>query len=123
MIQSALGNPGLPDRLRGALRQANTFIFLGFQLEKWYTQLLLRLLTERPGVEKIAVNTVVGNAHTKDFLINQFKLKFPDKETDFLTELSRQVNARNKNRKITVPNSEEITNAAILGLLTFGQKV
>ncbi|TNE52277.1 MAG: hypothetical protein EP344_15865 [Bacteroidetes bacterium] len=108
MLQGALGNPGLPDRLRAALRQANTFIFLGFQLEKWYTQLLLRLLSERPGVEKIAVNTVTGNAHTRDFLLNQFKLKFPETETDFLTALHQRVSSKNLNRAVSEPKSEEV---------------
>lgn len=100
LLQTSLGTPGLPDRIRSALRNASTFIFLGFQLERWYTQLLIRLLSERPGVEKFAINTVVGDPHTKDFLLNQFKIKFPNGEKDFLTELHEKTKERGINRTV-----------------------
>ena len=48
-IQTTIGLRGLPDKVRIKLREANSFLFLGFDFEKWYAQLLLQMLTgERP---------------------------------------------------------------------------
>jgi hypothetical protein len=51
-------------------------VFLGFDFEKWHTQMLLRFLSQRPGISKFAIEGDRPNADTHDFLLNQFKLTF-----------------------------------------------
>ncbi len=43
-IKSILGARELGSSLKAALQRARYFVFLGFQFEKWYVQLLLRLI-------------------------------------------------------------------------------
>jgi len=51
-LKSVFSPPGLPQNLRTALDQANTFLFLGFQLDKWYTQLLIRWVSDVAGADR-----------------------------------------------------------------------
>lgn len=68
---------GLPSRINTQLMRAGTFVFLGFDFEKWHTQLLLRFLSQRPGVSKFAIETDRPVAEdTGDFLIHQFRINF-----------------------------------------------
>lgn len=84
LLQAVLGPNGLPNKIKTTLRKARSFLFLGFDFEKWYSQLLLQLLTgERPGRRKLAINTQVGNNEARDFLLHQFKLEFLDKKQTF----------------------------------------
>lgn len=53
-LKSVFSQPGLPQNLRTALDEANTFLFLGFPLEKWYTQLLIRWVSDVKGAERYA---------------------------------------------------------------------
>lgn len=53
-LKSVFSQPGLPQNLRTALDGANTFLFLGFHLEKWYTQLLIRWVSDVKGAERYA---------------------------------------------------------------------
>lgn len=53
-LKSVFAQPGLPQNLRIALDRANTFLFLGFDLEKWYTQLLIRWISDVKGAERFA---------------------------------------------------------------------
>jgi hypothetical protein len=53
-LKSVFAQPGLPQNLRTALDEATTFLFLGFHLEKWYTQLLLRWVSDVKGAERYA---------------------------------------------------------------------
>jgi hypothetical protein len=43
-LRKLLNDEKVPDIVRTILNEAETYIFLGFHLEKWYTQLLLRYL-------------------------------------------------------------------------------
>jgi hypothetical protein len=67
---------GLPTKINAQLMRASTFVFLGFDFEKWHTQMLLRFLSQRPGISKFAIEGDRPNADTHDFLLNQFKLTF-----------------------------------------------
>lgn len=76
-IQTAIGLRGLPNKVRIKLREANSFLFLGFDFEKWYAQLLLQMLTgERRGRPKFALNTNLSKGDAHDFLLHQFKVEF-----------------------------------------------
>lgn len=84
LIGSTLGASGLPDGLRTALEKIRTFIFIGFNFEKWHTQIMLRILCGKAGYRKFAGPHEVSDA-TRVFLAHQFKIDFWDKDKgDFL---------------------------------------
>lgn len=53
-LKSMFSQPGLPQNLRTALDQCNTFLFLGFELDKWYAQLLIRWISDVTGAERFS---------------------------------------------------------------------
>jgi len=77
LLRIALGPDGLPNNLRKKLKEARSFLFLGFDFEKWYSQLLLQLLTgDRKGRPKFALNTSIAESDAKNFLLHQFRIEF-----------------------------------------------
>jgi len=77
LLKTALSDTGLPDRVRTMAQRAQTFLFLGFQFEKWYSQLLLQLLTgQRKKSSKIAIDTAFANDDSHNFVVRQFSIKF-----------------------------------------------
>ncbi len=91
LLKTALSESGLPDRVRAIARKAQTFLFLGFQFEKWYSQLLLQLFTgDRKKSSKIAMDTVFANDESHNFVLRQFAVKFMGNGNAFFAELHRQ---------------------------------
>jgi hypothetical protein len=90
LLQTAMGTPGLPKKIRRALGEARSFFFLGFDFDKWYTQLLLRLLSEDNTPMHVAVSTQFGNKDNQMFLLKQFNIKFIGEGDAFLDELCRR---------------------------------
>lgn len=89
-LRKVLGSPGLPEKIRIQLERAKSFFFIGFDFQKWYTQLILQLITGkgRRGARKVAIkNKAFTNDRTENFVISQFKLNFLDKKRPFLDEL------------------------------------
>jgi hypothetical protein len=84
LIGSSLSPSGLPDGLRTALEKIRTFVFIGFNFEKWHTQVMLRILCGKAGYRKFAGPHKVSD-NTRVFLANQFKIDFWDTaKGDFL---------------------------------------
>ncbi len=95
---------GLPNRINTQLQRASTFVFLGFDFEKWHTQMLLRFLSQRPGVSKFAIEGERPNDDTHDFLIHQFKIKFTEgdqKDETFFDSLYNACQKAGKLRPLT----------------------
>lgn len=91
LLKNALSETGLPDRVRMIAQKAQTFLFLGFQFEKWYSQLLLQLFTgERKKSSKIAVDTAFANDDSHNFVLRQFAVKFMGNGEGFFHELHQQ---------------------------------
>ncbi len=81
-LRSILGAKPLTDEqylpLSDALSDADDFIFLGFQFDKWYMQLLLRLLNpELSKGRQYAFNPQLAE-ETLVFFADQFKVDFVD---------------------------------------------
>jgi hypothetical protein len=70
LLEGMLSAPKLPERLRNTLGDTKSFLFLGFQFDRWHTQLLLRLLNMRQAVRRIAPVTGQQDADTQAFLLN-----------------------------------------------------
>jgi SIR2-like domain/Effector-associated domain 11 len=75
-MKTILGPVGLPDNVRGRLRRAKSFLFLGFQFDRWYTQLLLRLLNDGNSPTQIALNTEMGDSEAHHFLLKRYNMQF-----------------------------------------------
>jgi len=74
-LEGALNKSKLPDNLREIIANAHSFIFLGFKFEKWYVQLLLRLL--KLPKKKFSINKQITE-DAKTFYSEQFNLNFTD---------------------------------------------
>ena len=87
LVSTSVGSPGLPPKLQAALSKVRMFFFIGFPFEKWYTQLLLRLLCGQEESEKYSSDQQQPDDEIRDFLYNQFQLEFLQKEESFLDAL------------------------------------
>jgi hypothetical protein len=89
-MKSVLDAGRLPKGLTDALCDADKFIFLGFELEKWHTQMLIQLLTEiLENREKFASKPNYATADFKRFFEGHFKMAPLDwaEQDDFLRDL------------------------------------
>lgn len=113
LIGSTLGASTLPTGLLTALGSIRTFIFLGFNFEKWHTQILLRILSGKPADQKYAgPHKLTPDTHT--FLDKQFKIVFWDVNNgDFLTTFLqaatdfKDTDPKNANRTFMRPLLED----------------
>lgn len=95
---------GLPAKLNQSLVKASTFIFLGFDFEKWHTQMLLRFLSQRPGIAKFAIEGEKPEGEdTSAFLVSGFKIRFEGGERtgeNFFDSLHRRCAEQGMLRKL-----------------------
>ncbi len=89
-LEASIGNSGLPTELKDTLNKADNLIFMGFGFDKWYMQLLLRILSRNKEKFKLALNKELAK-DAKTFFINQFKINFGEySTTDFINELHKK---------------------------------
>lgn len=104
MLQTTFGAPGLPERLRRTLLHAKTFLFLGFEFEKWYSQLLLRFLSGEKAIKKFALKALPGDTATHSFLIHQFQIQFVEEDIAFFDALYKRCEQEGMLRQLNSPN-------------------
>jgi len=91
-FESIFSGNSMPERLKKILKDANNFIFLGLPFEKWYMQLLLRILYIHNDFNfvRYASNQSVEDS-IKTFCREQFKIEFvPTKIHEFIDELHQR---------------------------------
>ena len=120
MLHSALGASGLPEKLLRTFQQASTYIFLGFQFDKWYSQLLLKILSDKGLSEKrISINPPPSDEDTSGFVLKQFKVKFIGDQFDFFGELYSRCAENNLLRPVAAesvcPEAVEIRKRVAIG--------
>lgn len=84
-LQSMLGERGISTALRQAFQAANELIFIGFEFNKWYVQLLLRILEldkAKFAFNRIAAGDYAGDNKVKELCVKQFNIKIIDKKPD-----------------------------------------
>lgn len=77
-FRALMGNNVLPQELRTALELATNYIFLGFQFDKWYIQLMLSLLKlndKQYNFIRYASASAISN-DVKSLCINQYRIQF-----------------------------------------------
>jgi Effector-associated domain 11/SIR2-like domain len=120
MLQSALGTSSLPNKLLRSFREASTYIFLGFQFDKWYSQLLLKFLSDNGRREKlISINNPSVDEDTHQFILRQFQIQFMGDQFDFFGELYKRCEKakilRGGNPSAQCPEAIEILKRVAIG--------
>lgn len=82
LLSALLGTPGLPTKLKTSLQHAKHFLFIGFDFDKWYSQLLLKVLSGEKAIRKFAIDPTVKEENTTTFLVKQFGIEFIEKEDE-----------------------------------------
>lgn len=110
LLQSALGTPGLPQKLMETLASARTFVFLGFQFDKWHTQLLMRLLQGgRTSISSKVLSNHFPDDDTRAFLIKQFNIEFLGNDQYFFDKLYQYCKDEKILRRLEEPLGEDAT--------------
>lgn len=89
-FESIFQEQSMPEKIKLSIKNADNLIFLGIDFEKWYMQLLLRILylhLDKYEFMRYAANQTVSD-EMKTFCFQQFKMEFiPKKMNVFLNEL------------------------------------
>jgi len=92
-FESIFQEDSMPKKLKLSLQGADNFIFLGIDFEKWYMQLLLRILylhNDKYEFMRYAANQKTSD-ELKAFCYQHFKIEFiPTKIDEFVNELHNQ---------------------------------
>lgn len=125
-MKAMFDSPKLPHELMISLKEARTFICLGFDFEKWYSQIFLQLLSEEKGSEirKYSLNKEISDVNTKSFLFHQFGVSFLEDEQNFLHQLHQKLKEQGNLRELgtelstkQVQITRHIANAELLKAL------
>jgi hypothetical protein len=77
LIEKLLPENSLPPSIEEYIKEANSFIFLGFKFDSWYYQLLChKLKVKTPGTEKISIGSPSCNNLNSVIMKNHFELAF-----------------------------------------------
>ena len=89
-FESIFQENSMPEKLKLNLREAHNFIFLGLDFEKWYMQILLRILylhNDKFEFMRYAANQKMSK-ELKAFCFEQFKIEFvPTQIKEFVDNL------------------------------------
>ncbi len=89
-LRAILGAKELPTEIRTCLDEAEHLIFVGFRFEKWYMQMILRLLNfynRKGNASQYAFNQSIAD-DVRSFYYDQFKIEFVDTQIEqFATSL------------------------------------
>ena len=92
-FESIFQENSMPEKLKLNIKEAHNFIFLGLDFEKWYMQLLLRILylhNDKYEFMRYAANQKVSD-ELKAFCFQQFKIEFvPTQIKEFVNELYKE---------------------------------
>ena len=76
-----------PEMVQTILQEAKLFLFIGFELNKWYTQLLLRMLTNENQFKYVVNDSSKIEDSTKKFLTDGFQVAFLDPQKEDLLDI------------------------------------
>lgn len=80
-IKNLLSETQFPQKLKYALKDATTYVFLGFQFDRWYAQMMLYFLNMLDNdfdnsSSNYAMLAQMSQQETKDFVAEQFNVKY-----------------------------------------------
>ena len=88
-MQSIFAENRMSGSMRTAIQEAKHFVCLGLPFEKWYMQLLLRILKiNNKRLTKYAANSQVQHNEIKSFFVDQFDITFVESKVgDFVDSI------------------------------------
>ncbi len=93
-LSGIMGKRELPHAIQEAFRKARTFLFLGVHFERWYVQLILRIITTKERKEKYSI-LKGGSSEVYTFMARRLELDFLEAEPiDFLNQLYEECQTR-----------------------------
>lgn len=107
---SILGDFKTPQTLRSGIKKAKTFFFLGFDFEKWYLKIILKLMELETETANYASEKPIDfDFKTKAFYINNFKMAFVKSNAfDFIDNLYNELKKRDKIKKFDNENEHPL---------------
>ena len=97
-LMSIFNGQALPHRIIDLINRASEFVFIGFQFERWYFQLMLKLLMSKNAQEPQLIRFASprnDNARILSLCENNFQINFIDEPTvNFIRELHRECESR-----------------------------
>lgn len=106
-IPAVSGATKIPNVVRMALKSAGqgNFVFLGFQFDKWYVKLLLKILGITGGYSFGFEGDTKQNT-TQIFCVNRLQIRFIDYDTDKFIDELHQVFAQENGLRVPTENQE-----------------
>jgi hypothetical protein len=123
LLTNLLSNTNLPvSEVRRPLKDATTFIFYGFHLERWYTQLFLRYLNQNEyhfsnNTRNYAFQTHLDDEDVRSFVIQQFNVRHIGADATFLGELHRRFTEAHPDRMRKITEVQSQTAATVIQLI------
>lgn len=103
-LSGIMGKRELPDAMQEAFKKARTFLFLGVHFERWYVQLILRIITTKDKKDKYSILKSESGSDVYTFMARRLKLNFvPIQPIDFLNQLYEKCAERGMLKKIEKP--------------------
>jgi hypothetical protein len=101
-LSGIMGKRELPQLMQEAFKKARTFLFLGVHFERWYVQLILRIITTKDKKEKYTILKNAGGSEVYTLIARRLELDFiPTEPIEFLNQLYEEC-GRNKLLKTPV---------------------
>jgi hypothetical protein len=87
-LSGIMGKRELPQIIQETFKKARTFIFLGVHFERWYVQLMLRIITAKDNKEKYSILKQGSNNEMCTFIARRLELDFMEiQPVSFLDQL------------------------------------
>ncbi len=103
-LSGIMGKRELPHAIQETVKKARTFLFLGVHFERWYVQLILRIITTKDKKEKYTILKNSKSSEVYTFIARRLELDFMEYEPlDFLNELYEECS---KNNLLKTPNKK-----------------
>ncbi len=114
LIKNLLKETQFPQKLKFALKNATTYIFLGFQFDRWYAQMVLHYLNMLDNEfdnssSNYSMFSEVAEDETLKFVVQQFNVKHIGADRADFDALFEECRHRNLLRKLPNPYSERAT--------------
>lgn len=118
-FESIFSGNSMPEKLKRVIKDADNFIFLGISFEKWYMQMLLRILYIHNDFDfvRYASNQIITE-DIKSFCFDHFKIEFvPVKINDFVNTLYEKSQQHDILRK-----ADDLVSSKIDAIITYLSK-
>ena len=111
-LSGIMGKRELPQTLLETIKKARSFMFLGVQFERWYVQMMLRIITDsKERQDKLSLLKSPDSSELRGFVTRRLDLNFmEDEPMDFLQVLYDKCNEKGV---LKIPEAKSIAKVFI----------